>query len=539
MPSTFPQTIQTEVKDARKTLEQLWREVGTETRTQTGNIVAIVAPDNLELIEGALLELPRRVASRQIIGVLDDCDCVTLRVALLEVHGQWLERFILSGNADQLQGAILPLLAGEVLTTLWWTRVTELPPRGKVFQTLSEVADQVIADTLSVRLDEKAPYALADIAWSRTAPWRELTCQLFDEDGLLEHLSKLERVTISYAQGRRGDQAARFYGAWLVSKLGWGGLSQVTLEGVKNEIVQPGEICAVDLFTDTDSFRLEAEEFGLAQLEVKVPGGWRVGRVPFPQRSLTWQLTFAMDAPEHNALYEAALTLARDSLMSVQKFDTSEALGKVAADLFVLELKKAVLERGVFHVALSGGSTPVHLYAALRDRNLEWAALPWDKVRWYWSDERCVDPSSSESNYRLAWDKLLSGIGVNPAQVFRIEGELEPELAARRYAEILPERLDLCYLGMGDDGHTASLFPDTNGLKATGRVTANFVPKLEAQRITLSFAEINRSRKVHILATGEKKATVLLEVKNKSGKYPVERVERPLWLLDEAAARLL
>jgi len=531
---TLPQPQETAVKNALSTLEHMWREVGTETRTQTGNLIAIVAPDNLEMIEGALLELPRRVASRQIIGVLDECDCVTLRVGLLEVHGQMLERLTLSGNAEQLQGAILPLLAGEVLTTLWWTRVTELPPRGKVFDTLAEVADQVVADTLSVNLSEKAPYALADIAWSRTAPWRELTCQLFDEPEALEHLFRLERVTVSYAQGRRGDQAARFYAAWLASKLGWNTLSRVTLEGVNSTVVVPGEICAVELWTAEESFRLEAEENGVAQLEVKLPGGWRVSRVPFPHRSLTWQLTFAMEAPEHNALYEAALKIARDSRMQVQKFSSAEDLGRAAADLFALELQKAVLERGVFHVALSGGSTPVHLYRALREKS-----LAWDAVRWYWSDERCVDPGSSQSNYKLAWDELLSYLGVNPAQVFRMEGELEPESAARRYHEVLPDRLDLCYLGMGDDGHTASLFPETEALKAVERVVANFVPKLKASRITLGFAEINRARNVHILATGDKKAEVLLEVKNKSGKYPIERVERPLWLLDEAAARLL
>jgi len=535
---TLPPPQETEVKSALSTLEKLWREVGTETRTQTGNLIAIVAPDNLEMIEGALLELPRRVASRQIIGVLDECDCITLRVGLLEVHGQMLERLTLSGNAEQLQGAILPLLAGEVLTTLWWTRVTQLPPRGKVFDTLAEVADQVVADTLSVNLSEKAPYALADIAWSRTAPWRELTCQLFDEPEALEHLFRLERVKVSYAQGRRGDQAARFYAAWLASKLGWSTLSRVTLEGVNSAVVVPGEICAVELWagfeTGGESFRLEAEENGVAQLEVRLPGGWRVGRVPFPHRSLTWQLTFAMEMPEHNALYEAALSIARDSRMQVQKFASAEDLGRAAADLFALELQRAVLERGVFHVALSGGSTPVHLYRALREKS-----LAWDAVRWYWSDERCVDPSSSQSNYKLAWDELLSYLGVNPAQVFRMEGELEPESAARRYHEVLPDRLDLCYLGMGDDGHTASLFPETEALKAVERVVANFVPKLKASRITLGFAEINRARNVHILATGDKKAEVLLEVKNKSGKYPIERVERPLWLLDEAAARLL
>lgn len=531
---TLPQPQETQVKNALSTLEHIWREVGTETRTQTGNLIAIVAPDNLELIEKALLELPRRVASRQIIGVLDECDCVTLRVGLLEVQGQMLERLTLSGNAEQLQGAILPLLAGEVLTTLWWTRVTELPPRGKVFDTLAEVADQVIADTLSVNLSEKAPYALADIAWSRTAPWRELTCQLFDEPEALEHLHELERVTVSYAQGRRGDQAARFYAAWLASKLGWNTLSRVTLEGVDSTVVVPGEICGVELWTAEESFRLEAEENGVAQLEVKLPGGWRVSRVPFPHRSLSWQLTFAMEAPEHNALYEAALSIARDSRMQVQKFPSAEDLGRAAADLFALELEKAILERGVFHIALSGGSTPVHLYRALREKNLEW-----DAVRWYWSDERCVDPSSSQSNYKLAWDELLSHLAVNPAHVFRMEGELEPGTAAQRYREVLPDPLDLCYLGVGDDGHTASLFPETEGLKATERVVFNFVPKLETNRITFSFAEINRARNVHILATGEKKAEVLLEVKNKSGKYPIERVERPLWLLDEAAARLL
>ncbi|GEM46419.1 6-phosphogluconolactonase [Deinococcus cellulosilyticus] len=213
---------------------------------------------------------------------------------------------------------------------------------------------------------------------------------------------------------------------------------------------------------------------------------------------------------------------------------TPQELGQEAARAFVDLYNQAVQDRGIFTVALSGGSTPVHLYKALAQTDLDWS-----RVRFYFSDERTVPADHKDSNYKTAKDNFFDGVGIQPEHVFRMEGELDPQEAASRYAAVLPDQLDLCYLGMGDDGHTASLFPDTEALTASGRVVANFVPKLNTWRITFTFEEINRSRNIHILATGANKKEVLLEVKNKSGKHPIEGVENPFWYVDAAIAELL
>lgn len=213
---------------------------------------------------------------------------------------------------------------------------------------------------------------------------------------------------------------------------------------------------------------------------------------------------------------------------------TPQALGEACARDVARLARDAVTARGAFHVALSGGSTPKHLYAALRELH-----VPWERVFVYFSDERTVPPGHADSNYRLARDHLLSHVPIPEEQVFRMRGELDPHEAARAYEAVLPERLDLNLLGMGDDGHTASLFPETAALSATGRVAANFVPKLDTWRVTFTFPEINASRERWILAAGASKAGVLQDVAGQSGRHPVERVEGPVWYLDEAAAARL
>lgn len=220
--------------------------------------------------------------------------------------------------------------------------------------------------------------------------------------------------------------------------------------------------------------------------------------------------------------------------MQYRVSSTPQELGQDAARTFVELYQQAVSERGVFTVALSGGSTPVHLYKALSQTTLDWS-----RVRFYFSDERTVPADHKDSNHKTAKDHFFDVVSIAPEHVFRMEGELDPQEAASRYAAVLPERLDLCYLGMGDDGHTASLFPDTEALHSAGRVVANFVPKLNTWRITFTFEEINRSRNIHILATGGNKKEVLLEVKNHSGKHPIEQVENPVWYVDGAIAELL
>lgn len=212
---------------------------------------------------------------------------------------------------------------------------------------------------------------------------------------------------------------------------------------------------------------------------------------------------------------------------------TPEAVGLDAAQQFAAAAQAAVSARGAFRVALSGGSTPRLMYRALR----ELGGVPWEAVQVYFSDERCVPPDSEESNYRLAFDELLSRVPVPEANIHRLKGELDPHQAARQASAELPEQMDVVLLGMGDDGHTASLFPGSDGLTAQERgVIANWVPKLGRWRLSFTFPEINAARERWLLVTGASKHEVLRQVWAGEGDYPVSRVENPLWFLDAGAA---
>ncbi len=220
--------------------------------------------------------------------------------------------------------------------------------------------------------------------------------------------------------------------------------------------------------------------------------------------------------------------------MRWRDFPSPQALGEAAAADFAVLAGEAVRERGAFRVALSGGSTPKHLYRALLGQQ-----VPWAQTWVYFSDERSVPPDSAESNFKLAHDELLSKVAVPQDHVLRMRGELDPQEAARAYEAQLPAQLDLVLLGMGDDGHTASLFPGTAGLGAAGRVTANLVPKLDTWRLSFTFEEIGAARERWLLVTGDNKAAILRDVAAGQGDYPVARVKDPTWYLDEAAAKLL
>lgn len=222
--------------------------------------------------------------------------------------------------------------------------------------------------------------------------------------------------------------------------------------------------------------------------------------------------------------------------MNLSVSPTPEAAGRAIAEAFAQATRHAVAARGAFHVALSGGSTPELMYRALR----ELPGVPWAAVHIYFSDERSVGPDSPQSNYGAALEGLLRHVPIPGEQIHRMEGERRPlEDAARAYAALLPQQMDLTLLGMGDDGHTASLFPGTDALSASGRVAANWVPQQDTGRLTFTFPEINAARARWLLVVGGGKAEILREVQAGEGDYPVARVQDPVWFLDEAAAATL
>lgn len=222
----------------------------------------------------------------------------------------------------------------------------------------------------------------------------------------------------------------------------------------------------------------------------------------------------------------------------VKKFESVEALNRFAAEAFVMLSSEAIGERGRFTVALSGGSTPKKLYEMLASDEFR-NRIEWDNVHIFWGDERCVPPNSPNSNYRMANEALLSKVPIPSGNIHRFFAELgDPKNIAKKMEmelrasfsltgnaatneERFP-RFDLIFLGMGTDGHTASLFPGTSALNEQKRtVIENFVPTFDAYRLTLTFPTINNAREIIFLVAGSDKAVVLDEVLN--GKYQPEK----------------
>jgi 6-phosphogluconolactonase len=235
------------------------------------------------------------------------------------------------------------------------------------------------------------------------------------------------------------------------------------------------------------------------------------------------------------------------------------ALAAAAAERFTQAAEKAAAQRGRVRIAISGGSTPKAAFALLADASQPWRArMPWEKLELFWVDERCVPPDHPDSNYGMTRGALLDKVPLKPEQVHRMEGELEPAVAAARYESLLRNvfrlegaespRFDLVQLGMGPDGHTASLFPHTEAIHEMGRlVTANHVPQQkQSWRLTLTWPVINLASSIFFLIGGADKAQVLHEVL--MGPRDPERLPSQLiWpasdilpmVLDQAAAALL
>jgi 6-phosphogluconolactonase len=230
-----------------------------------------------------------------------------------------------------------------------------------------------------------------------------------------------------------------------------------------------------------------------------------------------------------------------------------KALTHEAAKRFTELVQEAAGSRGRFSVALSGGSTPGRFYSVLAEDPYR-ARIPWHQVHLFWGDERCVPPGDPESNYRLADETLISQVPIPEGNVYRMRGELEPGAAARAYERVLEDffcgpraRFDLVLLGLGEDGHTASLFPGSPVMAEVERLVAPvtaFYQDRPAQRMTLTLPAINASRQVLFLVSGSAKAQVVQAVVEGPERHlPAQRIQpaagQLTWLLDAAAASLL
>ena len=246
-----------------------------------------------------------------------------------------------------------------------------------------------------------------------------------------------------------------------------------------------------------------------------------------------------------------ATLVSTEGERDVQIFPDLEAISHEAASLFVSASRDSIATRKKFAVAISGGSTPKRLYTLLssspyRDR------VDWGKVHFFWADERCVPKEDEASNFKTVFDRLLSKVPIPNENIHRIKGEEEPEKAASDYEADIREFFgasglpvfDLVLLGMGEDGHTASLFPGSKSLEETARLAVVVhLEKPNWNRITLTLPVLNNAAQILFLVAGSPKATVLSEILSdaeKKREFPAGRIRpvqgKVIWLIDREAA---
>ncbi|HVO58688.1 MAG TPA: 6-phosphogluconolactonase [Dongiaceae bacterium] len=243
---------------------------------------------------------------------------------------------------------------------------------------------------------------------------------------------------------------------------------------------------------------------------------------------------------------------------NIELFANSTEIARRAADEVLAIARAAVAARGVFSIALAGGSTPKALYALLAEHPDFRGAMPWERSLFFFGDERHVGPGHADSNYQMATDSMLSKVALRPDQVHRIKGEYpdtakaaaEYEDEIRRVFQLAPgafPRFDLVLFGMGNEGHTLSLFPGTKALHETRRiVTRNWVGKLYTERVTLTAPAANAAANQIFMITGADKACALkavLEGPYEPEQLPAQMIQpadgRLLWLVDETAGSML
>ena len=234
---------------------------------------------------------------------------------------------------------------------------------------------------------------------------------------------------------------------------------------------------------------------------------------------------------------------------NVRVYSAPGALCSAAAEDFFQLVIGTLAKSPTCNVSLSGGSTPKSLYALIAQRAAEDDALrdiEWRRVHFFFGDERCVPPTHADSNFRMVRETLLARGTFPESNIHRIKTELAPDVAAQQYEDELRSyfggvpAFDLSWLGMGPDGHTASLFPDTAAVSEKNKLAVpNLVPKLDATRVTLTFPVFNAARKVQFLVTGGDKASMVRKVLVAREDFPSGAI-RPAggleWLLDAAAA---
>ena len=232
----------------------------------------------------------------------------------------------------------------------------------------------------------------------------------------------------------------------------------------------------------------------------------------------------------------------------ILKYRDADAVIDALADYLASDIRGTLSRQACYRWALAGGSTPGRLYRRLARPDAA-GLVDWGRTRLFWGDERCVPPGDPQSNYRMVRESLLDHVPIPAGNIFPIDGTLDPERSAEAYAAVLGEEpLDCVLLGMGDDGHTASLFPDTPRLREESRtVIASRSPVPPVHRVSLSLRSINAARCVLFLTLGKHKGVAVARVMDQLGRedahLPAAMVDSErgalVWFLDCDAAALL
>lgn len=231
-----------------------------------------------------------------------------------------------------------------------------------------------------------------------------------------------------------------------------------------------------------------------------------------------------------------------------------KSIDELSENFAQILIEKVNNKNNDFNIALSGGTTPKSIFKYLAA--LHQNTIHWNKVKFYWGDERCVPPNDPESNYKMAYENLLSKVSISKENIFRIKGESDPKEESIRYSQLIKNNLklindkpifDLIMLGLGEDGHTASIFPNHINLFQSDNIyEVTIHPSSGQKRITLTGKIINNASIVVFIVTGRNKSKILNDILNnkiESFKYPAARVKPVsgtlIWMLDEPAASLL
>lgn len=302
--------VETSVQKAQAALDELWLKTNVEMRAYTGNIIALTVRGHVRRIEEALAGLEGRYAGRQIIGIMDGSDDLKVHASLVrQAGGLYVERLTLDADAEQLQGAILPLMRPATVNHVWWGADTK--PSGTLLHELTEVADQIICDSLTLNIPPSPHYSLADLGWSRSANWREALAQIFDSPDAARQLPRVRELTVAYA-GKK-DLPARLFAGFVADTLHWRDLKRVTLKASRCPR-ENGDLCGVELRGEGVRFTLTALEGETAFVECVWDGVQRESEVQVPAMTLAQGLARVMARPERVGVFERAWKLAKASL---------------------------------------------------------------------------------------------------------------------------------------------------------------------------------------------------------------------------------